>query len=220
MSDKTTKLPKASELIDTDEVTKYDNEVTTLIESYTSKSSEVIKDSEKCEDTFLEIGSKLVEIEKTIKREIDNKRTARTYFSAFKKRVAKQVNRNESNVEKVVKVAKFCETPSYKNNKDKLPRSWGTLYLVCGLDDAKITKLMSDSEVIHSITRSDLAKKIDFIKNPEKKEEYKVTITVKSGHKPTYDELAKLKKYLKNSFKDWEIYLPEPKEDNTSEELK
>jgi hypothetical protein len=199
------KKVKADDLLDSEIVIKYTNEITDLLTSYKEKEEQSNTSVEAMDSEFLAIGNKLIGIEESIHKNNPNKITARTLFAATKRKVAKLIKKDDSNVEKVVKVAKFCSTSEhYKNNKNKLPSSWGTLYLLTGLDKKQLDSLFEDKEINASITRDALSKKISAIKNPNNKTIHKISISV--GQEKASDEnLNRLKNYLKKNFPSWEV---------------
>jgi hypothetical protein len=203
---------KTVEILD-DEVVKYDDAINSLVTEYKTNIDLAEKSNEASESVFFELGKKLVTIESEIlNSHPENKIKAKKLFAAFKIRTAKKIDKHSNNLDKVVKVAKFCETANYTKYQNRLPSGWGALYLVCGLEDEKLDGLMLDSEINSEIVRTKLAEKVKSIKHPEAvKKDHKVKITIEGGAEPTVEELAKLQKYLKGQkeFKRWQISSPE-----------
>lgn len=227
---------KISEMTNNAEVVKYDKDVSSLIKNYNDKIKKAKNNTDLSDMAFLDMGKKLIEIEKKINQDIqddkdikDDKKVikARKIFAAFKLRIHEKINKNISNVDKVYNVAVFCETDTYKKYQDRLPSGWGTLYLLLSfkkdvkgengekdkkeLDVEKIDQLMSDSSITKTITRSELIKKIDAIKNPNRVINPKVTIIVESGIVPTSEQLQELQKHLDEKFEQWKITKPDIK---------
>ena len=202
------KLPKISEMLEDKDVIKYDDEILTLVKEYTENNSLAIESIESSDYKFLEIGKKLLLIEETIAKENgDNQVRAKKLFAAFKLRTSKKIDKNISNVDKVIKVAQFCQTENYLTYKERLPKGWGALYFLCNLTDGQITTLMEDEEINSTIARHKLVTKINAIKNPEGNKDHKVKIVIKGGMTPTNEQLVKLQRYLSNQkeFKQWQI---------------
>ncbi len=219
------KLPKVESMIKHEDVTKYDEELSKLIESYNQEIEKIKDDTELSNTIFSDMGKKLIEVEKKIKDDNETPQKAKKVFAAVKLRVSQKIHKNISNVDKVFKVAKFCETETYKKYKDRLPRGWGTLYLLLSLKDdkkeidvSKIDNLMLDAEITTDIKRSELIKKIDAIKNPNKVINKKVTITIEGGAEPTQQQLNELQKYLNRRLKKWKVTKPEITSETISSE--
>lgn len=222
----TDNLLKAKDMTNDQEVIQYDNEVSSLIDTY-NKQIELAKSSSNSSDiAFFDMGKKLIDIEKKIENDNqENKIKSKKIFAAFKIRISEKIKRNISNIDKVVKVAKFCETETYKKYEERLPNSWGTLYLLFSLknneknlDIAKIDALMSDAEIIKEISRSKLMKKISAIKNSDKVIKKKITIAIEGGIEPTQEQLKDLQKYLSKKFKkQWNVTTPKIEENRLTE---
>lgn len=182
------------------EAVDYAAQVETLISEYQEKSESSEKSVEEKETVFFEIGKKLHQISKEL---ADKKK-----FTELKATVATRIGKNKNNIDKVVRVATFIETDNYKKYQTSLPSNWGTLYLVSGLDEEKLSTLMTDKQITNSITRDELAEKVKLIKNPDKKPNQRITIVIEGGSEATNDELLKLEKYLKREFRVWTITSP------------
>jgi hypothetical protein len=235
MSDKE-KLPNVAKMKNYEYVSKYDDDVSTLVNDYNRQVKDAKDNATLSDIAFLDIGKKLLDVQKKISQDIkreENKeddQKVKKVFAAFKLRVAEQVNKNISNVDKVYKVAQFCETETYEKYKDRLPSGWGTLYLLLSFKKEKdehgkkefntdaINELMSDFEVTKDIKRSKLIEKIDAIKTPNRVVNKKVTITINDGKEPTQQQLNELQMYLKKKFKQWEVTAPEIKGEATRSE--
>lgn len=202
-------MTKVKEMIENPEVSKYDNDISELIENYNLKMKAAQDNEELSDVAFLDMGKKLREVEKKIiednpaKKTTGTETTAKKVFAAFKLRIAKKINKHPSNVDKVYKVAEFCETETYQKYQNRLPSGWGTLYLLLSLKDdkkqldiEKIDELMLDRTITKDIKRSDLIKKIASIKTPNKIIKQKVTIIIEGGVKPTQEQLEKLQEFL------------------------
>ena len=182
----TKKAKKVAEMTDDEEVYKYDEYVSKLIEDYNTSIKQIEENSDLSDSVFFDMGKKLLEVQKKISEDNKDDKEVKKIFAAFKLRVSKQIKKNISNVDKVYKVAEFCETETYKKHQDRLPSGWGTLYLLLSfkkekngkkeLDTTKIDELMSNSEITKDIKRSDLIKKIESIKNPNQVIKKKVII--------------------------------------------
>ncbi len=201
-------------MINDENVIKYDDDVSKLIDDYNAQIKQAENNAELSDVAFFDMGKKLREVEKKIiadnpaQKTTDTETTAKKVFAAFKKRVSIKINKNISNVDKVYKVADFCETETYQKYQDRLPTSWGTLYLLVSLKDdkkdldtAKIDKLMSDNAIVKNIKRSELIKKINGLKNPKKVINQKVTITFEGSIEATQEQLKELQEYLNKNKK-------------------
>ena len=220
------KLPKVKEMTDHQDVTKYDNKLSKFIETYNQEIKKVKDDTELSNIAFFDIGKELIAVQNEINN--DNKaepKKAKKVFAAFKLRVADKINKNISNVDKVFKVAQFCETDIYKNHEDRLPSGWGTLYLLLSLkndkkelDTVKIDKLMLDTEITQDIKRADLIKKIDALKNPNKIDKKEVVIKIEGGEEPTQEQLDELQQHLNKTRlfkKQWNVTTPKIKQEES-----
>jgi hypothetical protein len=211
------KLPKIKEFTNDKEVIQYDNEVSNLIDMYNQKMDLARTNSNDSDIAFFDMGKKLIEIQKKIQSDYkEDSAKSKKIFSAFKLRTSNKINKHISNIDKVCKVANFCETETYKKYANRLPNSWGTLYLLLSLidtsnsDTTKLDLLMSDTEIVKDITRSQLAEKISAIKNPDKVNKKRVTIAIEDGSEPTQKQLKDLQIYLSRKFqKNWNITRPE-----------
>jgi hypothetical protein len=145
--------------------------MTNLLDDVLSDYQEKLQDAQISanvrESAFFKIGVKLVEVNKEIQRqEPDKKGVAKSKFAALKINVSAKLGKNRSNIDKVVKVAEFCETPHYAKYENRLPNGWSSLYLISSYDEKKLDKLMENSEINAGISRAELAKKLD--KKPKK----------------------------------------------------
>lgn len=228
------KLPKAKDMIEDNDVVKYDGELSELIETYNQEIKKVKDDTELSNLAFFDMGKKLIEVEKKIKDDNAESQKAKKIFAAFKFRVSKQINKNISNVDKVFKVAQFCETETYKKYENRLPSGWGTLYLLLSLKDdkkeidvSKIDDLMLDADITKGIRRADLIRKIEKIKEPNKVIKQKITITIEDGIELTQEKLKEFQVFVHKKFsKKWNVTSPEikpeveDKKDNTDTDSK
>lgn len=222
-SDKAKAL-KVSEMTNNAEVVKYDDDVSELIEVYKAQVQEAKDNAEMSDVAFFDMGKKLLEVEKKIKND-NAEKDAKKVFAAFKLRISEKINKNISNVDKVFKVAQFCETDAYKQYQDRLPTGWGTLYLLLSLkkekdgkkelDIKKIDKLMSDVAITKDIKRSELVEKINVLKNPRQVIKKEIVITIEGEAKLTAEELQQqlqeLQKHLDEKFNQWKITTPKIK---------
>ena len=101
---------KAKEMTNDQEVIQYDNEVSSLIDTY-NKQIELAKSSSNSSDiAFFDMGKKLIDIEKKIENDNqENKIKSKKIFAAFKIRISEKIKRNISNIDKVVKVGAVTE---------------------------------------------------------------------------------------------------------------
>lgn len=207
------------------EVVKYDEDVSKLIDDYNSKIKEAKDNAELSDVAFFDMGKRLIEVQKKIQGDNQEPVKAKKIFAAFKLRVSEKISKDISNVDKVFKVAEFCETDTYKKHQDRLPSGWGTLYLLLSfkkekdgkkeLDTKKIDKLMSDTEITKDIKRSELIEKINVLKNPKKVIKKEIVITIEGEVKLTAEELQQqlqeLQKHLDEKFNQWKITTPKIK---------
>ena len=174
-----------------------------VVNDYQKKLDDAEQSVEARESAFFKIGVELVEANKVIKlQEPKNKGIGKSKFAALKINVAAKLGKNRSNVDKVVKVAEFCEKDVYDKYKSRLPSSWSSLYLISGYDEKKLDKLMENSEINAGISRADLAKKL--VKKPKKKiHELKMISPIKI----TKEDIELFREFLEsnNVFEGWTI---------------
>jgi hypothetical protein len=193
----------AEEFISDAEILRMTNLLDDVVSDYQKKLGDAEQSVEAKESAFFEIGIKLVEANKAIKiKHPKEQAIAKNKFTALKMNVATKLKKHRSNIDKVVRVADFCETNHYKSYKDRLPSSWSSLYLISGYDEKKLDKLMENSEINADISRVELAKKL--IKKPKKKVHELKMISPK---KITKEETELFKEFLENNdvFEGWTI---------------
>jgi hypothetical protein len=161
------------------------------------------------EKTLLEIGIELVYA--------SNSLTA-LEFDSLKKETAESLGNDASNINKVIKVAR---NSAIRENKDKLPVGWTSLYLLCQIEPKDFGAFMQESKVNPSTTRSQLVEMIHKFKNthpdyekPEstvvkKKIERMVLKQSSTNATSSADFELALKQFLREN--GWELVKPEPK---------
>jgi hypothetical protein len=161
------------------------------------------------EKTLLEIGIELVYA--------SNSLTA-LEFDSLKKETAESLGNDASNINKVIKVAR---NSAIRENKDKLPVGWTSLYLLCQIEPKHFNEFMQESKVNPSTTRSQLVEMIHKFKNthpdyekPEstvvkKKIERMVLKQSSTNATSSADFELALKQFLREN--GWELVKPEPK---------
>jgi hypothetical protein len=161
------------------------------------------------EKTLLEIGIELVYA--------SNSLTA-LEFDSLKKETADALGNDASNINKVIKVAR---NSAIRENKDKLPVGWTSLYLLCQIEPKHFNEFMQESKVNPSTTRSQLVEMIHKFKNthpdyekPEstvvkKKIERMVLKQSSTNATSSADFELALKQFLREN--GWELVKPEPK---------
>jgi hypothetical protein len=217
-------LPKAEDLKDSAEVSRYDTEIEGVLNDYDKQLKSAKENAELSDTVFYNIGEKLLEVHAKIQSDyadadadvddVDakaNKVKIKKYFAAFKLRVADKIQKNISNVDKVFKVAQFKQTDEFKKYANRLPDSWGTLYLLLSLKDEKLDELMADDDITKAMTRAALAKKISELNEPKAVKQVSLKFKLKSGKSITGDDIAKLileldKSLSKNS--KWKLVNP------------
>jgi hypothetical protein len=105
------------------------------------------------EKTLLDIGIELVYA--------SNSLTA-LEFDSLKKETAESLGNDASNINKVIKVAR---NSAIRENKDKLPVGWTSLYLLCQIEPKHFNEFMEESKVNSSTTRSQLVEMIHKFKS-------------------------------------------------------
>jgi hypothetical protein len=193
----------AEEFISDEDIVRMTNLLDDVLSDYQEKLQDAQISANVRESAFFKIGVKLVEVNKEIKRqEPDKKGVAKSKFAALKINVSAKLGKNRNNIDKVVKVAEFCETEMYTKYESRLPSSWSSLYLISGYDEKKLDKLMENAEINAGISRADLAKKL--VKKQKKKvHELKMISPIKVTQK----NIELLREFLENNdiFEDWKI---------------
>ncbi len=119
-------------------------------ESDLKNSSEIANTYEK---TLLKIGDELVFVSTNM--------TA-IQFAKLKAETAKRLGNDESNINKVIKIAR---NSGIRANKDKLPIGWASLYLLTKIEPEEFDSFIEVSGVTVSTTRKELGGMIDTFKN-------------------------------------------------------
>jgi hypothetical protein len=220
-------LPKAEELKNSTEVSKYDTEIEGVLNEYDEQLKSAKENAELSDTAFYNIGEKLLEVHAKIQSDyaddvVDAKAQVKIkkYFAAFKLRVADKIQKNISNVDKVFKVAQFKQTDEFKKYANRLPDSWGTLYLLLSLKDKKLDELMADDDITKAMTRAALSKKISELNKPKAVKQVSLKFKLKSGKSITDDDIAKLVSDLKSKLPkkpEWELVNSNNSHDDSSE---
>jgi hypothetical protein len=195
----------AEEFTKDEEILRMTNLLDNVISDYQDKLKDAEQSVETKESAFYEIGVELAKANKAIKLQHPQKKEeviAKNKFTALKLNVASKLKKHRSNIDKVVRVAEFCETTHYTKHKERLPSSWSSLYLISGYDEKKLDKLMENSEINSDISRVELAKKL--IKKPKKKTH---ELKIISPKKATKEEIELFEEFLQsnNVFEGWAI---------------
>ncbi len=110
------------------------------------------------EKTLLGIGIELVYASTTL--------TPKEFLS-LKKETAERLGNDESNLNKVIKIARNRKIREYK---DSLPTGWASLYLLCKIEPVDFDYFIEQSGITKSSTRKQIAQQVkEFIefKTPE-----------------------------------------------------
>ena len=101
------------------------------------------RSEEEADESFLAVGDLLVGVE-------NDKHLKNKAFTALKNEVAKSLNNDGiRNINKVVAIAK-CEV--IQKNKDRLPKSWSSLYLLSRMEN--LAELIESEQVTPTTTRA------------------------------------------------------------------
>jgi hypothetical protein len=193
----------AEEFINDEDIVRMTNLLNDVVSDYQKKLDDAQQSVEARESAFFKIGIELVQANKAIKiNDPEKKGIVKSKFAALKMNVANKLGKNRNNVDKVVKVAEFCETEMYAKYQNRLPSSWSSLYLISNYDEKKLDKLMENSEINAEISRAELAKKL--IKKPKKKVHELKMISPK---KVTKEDIELFREFLEsqNIFEGWTI---------------
>lgn len=117
-------------------------------------------------DAFLEIGMLL----HTANEELNT-----TEYKKLKSDILSKTTNNPANLNKVIKIAGH---KGIKDNKDKLPKGWGTLAIISQLKDIEFENFITHPKISPNTPRSEISK---IVKECQGKEVIKgITITVDS----------------------------------------
>ena len=158
------------------DVNDYQNELDTI----KGKIEEFQRSEEKADESFLEVGDLLVAIKN--EKQLEDK-----LFTQLKKEVAKDCSLR--NINKVVAVAQ-CD--AIQRNKARLPKSWGSLYLLSRMEN--LEELIKSEQVTPATTR----KGISALKEkPQTKPRMVVELNTQGAI--TEEQLNELKEALSNT---------------------
>jgi hypothetical protein len=115
-----------------------------LLIEYNQVSKETSKAVNGYEKTLLKIGVELVYASTNL---------TDAQFFKLKAEVAAKIGNDESNINKVVKIAKHR---AIMDNKDRLPTGWGSLYLLTKIEPEYFDEFMADSGVSEFSTRKQI----------------------------------------------------------------
>ncbi len=159
------------------------NEYQTEIDAIKEKIENFQRSEEEADESFLVVGDLLVDVKND--KQLDDKT-----FTAFKKEVAKSLNNGGiRNINKVVAIAQ-CEV--IQKNKDRLPKSWSSLYLLIGVDN--LEKLIESKKVTPVTTRAAIRALKE--KSPAKP---RMIVELNTEEAITEEQLSELKEALSNT---------------------
>ena len=141
------------------------------------------RSEEEADESFLAVGDLLVGVE-------NDKQLKNKAFTALKNEVAKSLN-NDSirNINKVVAIAQ-CDV--IQKNKDRLPKSWSSLYLLIGVENME--KLIESEKVTPVTTRAAISALKE--KSPAKP---RMIVELNTEGAITEEQLSELKEALSNT---------------------
>ena len=138
------------------------------------------RSEEKADESFLEVGDLLVAAK-------NDKQLEDEIFTQLKKEVAKSLKINGvRNINKVVSIAQ-CDV--IQRNKDRLPKGWGSLYLLVGIEN--LEELIESGDVTPSTTR---AKINGLKKKPQAKP--RIIVELNTEEAITEEQMTELKEAL------------------------
>ena len=118
------------------------NDYQAEIDKINGKIEEFQRTEEKVDESFLEVGNILVSIKN--EKKLDDK-----IFRQLKKEVAKTISIR--NINKVVAIAQ-CDV--IQRNKERLPKSWSSLYLLSRMEN--LEELIESKKITPTTTRKEI----------------------------------------------------------------
>lgn len=141
------------------------------------------RSEEEADESFLAVGDLLVGVK-------NDKQLEDKTFTALKKEVAKSLNNGGiRNINKVVAIAQ-CDV--IQKNKDRLPKSWSSLYLLIGVEN--LEKLIESEKVTPVTTRAAISGLKE--KSPAKP---RMVVELNTEGAITEEQLSELKEALSNT---------------------
>ena len=141
------------------------------------------RSEEEADESFLAVGDLLVGVEND--KQLQNKA-----FTALKNEVAKSLNNDGiRNINKVVAIAK-CEV--IQKNKDRLPKSWSSLYLLSRMKN--LEELIESKKVTPVTTRAAISALKE--KSPAKP---RMVVELNTEGAITEEQVSELKEALSNT---------------------
>jgi hypothetical protein len=141
------------------------------------------RSEEEADESFLAVGDLLVGVE-------NDKQLKNKAFTALKNEVAKSLNNDGiRNINKVVAIAK-CEV--IQKNKDRLPKSWSSLYLLSRMKN--LEELIESEKVTPVTTRAAISALKE--KSPAKP---RMIVELNTEGAITEEQLSELKEALSNT---------------------
>jgi hypothetical protein len=121
-------------------------------DDFKKRSDEILNAENDSEFTLLQIGEKLsaISISMTEKE-----------FANYKVDTAKKLNFEKSSLDKVIKISR---NRGIRENKEKLPAGWATLYLLSQIEPKHFDEFIRESGVNKSTTRTDIRDMVDTFK--------------------------------------------------------
>ena len=160
------------------------NDYQTEIDKINGKIEEFQLTEQRVDESFLEVGNILVSIKN--KKQLDDK-----IFRQLKKEVAKTISIR--NINKVVAIAQ-CDV--IQRNKERLPKSWSSLYLLSRMEN--LEELIESKKITPTTTRKEI---IGSPKEPQFKK--RISVALISKEAITEEHIAELEAIL--SDKSWHI---------------
>ena len=141
------------------------------------------RSEEEADESFLAVGDLLVDVE-------NDKQLKNKAFTALKNEVAKSLNNDGiRNINKVVAIAK-CEV--IQKNKDRLPKSWSSLYLLSRMKN--LEELIESEKVTPVTTRAAISALKE--KPPAKP---RMVVELNTEGAITEEQVSELKEALSNT---------------------
>ena len=160
------------------------NDYQAEIDEINGKIEEFQLTEQRVDESFLEVGNILVSIKN--EKQLDDK-----IFRQLKKEVAKKISIR--NINKVVAIAQ-CDV--IQRNKTRLPKSWGSLYLLSRMDN--LEKLIESGKITPTTTRAEIT---GSPKEPQVKK--RISVELVSKEAITEEQIADLVEAL--SLTSWHI---------------
>jgi len=128
----------------------------------------------------------IVSIEKSAKNLFETFHSAYETLSNddFENKFIPAIDMDKSSINKMKKI---CQSDFIMNNRDKLPTSWATLYVLVNIDEDELQQLIDSGELTTNTTKKQMLELRDKINSPIVEEEYDNLIGI-AANDSDYDD--------------------------------